>query len=247
MKIDVFDDRRSIITPGNKEETIAFCVEDFIDVANESIEDHQYFAVALSGGSTPHSIFQALVLPENRDRIDWTKVLVFWGDERSVPPTNPDSNYKMAMDSGFASLPIPPKQIFRMVGEGDIEENAKKYEELVRKHLHDGVFDLVMLGMGEDGHTASLFPKTHALHTEDRLVVGNYVPRLDTWRMSLTFDCINQARHIVIYVIGKSKAGMIKKIFNDPYNPDELPIQKIGTAAHNALWILDQDAASELS
>jgi 6-phosphogluconolactonase len=100
--------------------------------------------------------------------------------------------------------------------------------------------------MGEDGHTASLFPKTHGLHTDGRLVVANYIPQLDTWRMTFTFECINAAQNISIYVIGKNKASMVKRVFSDPYNIDELPIQNIGTRTHKALWILDEGAASQI-
>ena len=103
-----------------------------------------------------------------------------------------------------------------------------------------------MLGMGEDGHTASLFPRTHGLHSQDRWVVANYIPEKHTWRMTLTFECINAAKHISIYVLGKSKSSMVKRVLSNPYEPDELPIQRIGIPEHKALWILDQDASKEL-
>ena len=129
----------------------------------------------------------------------------YMSDERAVPPDHPDSNYRMAMEAGFNQFNIPEEHIYRMKAETDIETNAVEYEKLIESLLSKGIFDLVMLGMGEDGHTASLFPKTHGLHTNGRLVIANYVPTLNTWRMTLTFNCINQATHIVVYVIGKNK------------------------------------------
>lgn len=242
-QIESYDERRDIIIAGNTEDTINFCIHHFISTANESIEKRGKFCVALSGGSTPKAIFQGLA---NLRKIDWSKVLIFWSDERSVPPTNPENNYLMAMESGLASLSIPPGNIFRMQAENDIENQAKEYEKLILSKVPEGIFDLVMLGMGEDGHTASLFPKTHALHTNQMLVAANYIPQKNTWRMTLTYDCINIARHIVIYVLGKNKASMLKTVLTSSYEPDNFPVQRVGTATHKALWIVDQDAAEGL-
>jgi 6-phosphogluconolactonase len=242
-----FDDRRNIAIPGDKKTTIQFCIEHFIDVSAKAIADHGFFAVALSGGSTPKALFQTLTSPENIKRMEWQKFLVFWSDERSVPPDNSESNYSMAMASGFDKAPIPKQNIFRMVAEDDVETNAKTYEELIRNKVKTGRFDLILLGMGDDGHTASLFPRTHALHTNGRLVVANYVPQHNTWRMTFTFDCINAANHIAIDVTGKNKAEMVKNVLTGTYDPDTLPIQRVGTPEHKALWILDKEAASLLN
>lgn len=248
LKAKFFDDRRDIIVPGNAQETLAFCAEQFLAIGNAAIKEHGFFSVALSGGSTPKAIFQLLASDEYKSEIDWNNVMLFWSDERNVAPDDPQSNYKMAMDAGFSSLPIPEKNIHRMRAEGiEIENAAKEYELLIQKLVPEGVFDLVMLGMGEDGHTASLFPKTHGLHTESRLVISNYVPQLNTWRMTLTYECINAAHHISIYIIGKNKAAMLKHVLCSPPDFDNLPIQKIGTRMHKALWIADTDAASELT
>lgn len=243
-----YDDRRDIVIPGDAQETLKYCAEQFISIGNAAIKEKGKFNVALSGGSTPKALFRLLASPEYRDSIDWGHINLFWSDERNVPADDAQSNYKMAMDAGFASLPIPEDHIYRMEAEGiEIEAAAKKYEALLQEHLHEGSFDLVMLGMGEDGHTASLFPKTHGLHTDDRLVIANFVPQLNTWRMTLTYECINSSRHISIYLIGKNKAEMLKRVLAGAQDPDELPIQKIGTRHHKALWIVDADAASELT
>lgn len=237
---------QKIIVPGNADETIDYCVEDFIKTANDAIKDHGYFAVALSGGSTPKNIYQKLA-QEKKDALDWSKVWLFWSDERAVPPTDPESNYHMAMEAGFKSLPIPESQIFRMVAEDDIEMNAKKYEELIRRKIPSKRFDLMMLGMGDDGHTASLFPKTHALHADGRLVVANFIPDKDVWRMSVTFDCINDSAKTVVAVLGSKKASVLEYVFDGPFQPDHLPIQGVGTETKPAHFILDNAAAADLT
>lgn len=247
--IKMLDDRREIAVPGNYEETIRFSAEYFIHLAHHALNSHGYFAVALSGGSTPKAIFNLLCSPLYKDKLDWSKVKIFWSDERSVSPDDPESNYYMAMKAGFSSLPLKEENIFRMpADEEDIEQAAEKYEKLILKNVPNGKFDLVMLGMGDDGHTASLFPKTHGLHVESkRLVIANFIPQKDTWRMTLTFDAIDQAHHSVIYVIGKSKAKMVKEVLTSSYEPDLYPVQRVGTRTHKALWILDNEAASDLT
>lgn len=245
-EIKGFDERRDILIGNGSAETIELCVKHFLHVGQQAINHHHYFAVALSGGSTPKAIYEALSQEKYRDQLDWKKVFLFWSDERSVPPTHSESNYLMAMEAGFSLLPIDPANIFRMVAEDNIEIEAKIYEQTFQKKVPSGHFDLIMLGMGEDGHTASLFPKTHGLDVKDRLTIANYVPQKKTWRMTLTFDCINHAHHIAIYVLGKNKAEMVKRILTTPYDPDNLPIQKIGTAQHKALWVMDKEAAFQL-
>lgn len=219
------------VVPGNKEETLAYATDHWIETAKNAIAKRGAFRVALSGGSTPKAIYEKLS-NEHLHSLDWSKVHLFWGDERNVPPTDPDSNYKMAMDAGLAKLPIPENQIHRM----DPEKSPLEYEKLLTQPL-----DLVMLGMGEDGHTASLFPNTAALNETTRLVVLNDVPQKETTRMTLTFSAINQAHTIVFYVLGDSKKKMIKKIFHEPEH--QFPAQLIGTAENKALWILDSAAA----
>lgn len=242
--LKAYDVRWDLFVPGDYQATLAFCIASFIEIANESIADHGYFAVALSGGSTPKAIYQGLAQPDNRTKINWSKVLLFWSDERCVPKTHPDSNYRMAMEAGFASLPIPKENIFPIETEGDLEKNARDYEHIIREKISLKTFDLVMLGMGDDGHTASLFPKTHGLHAQNRLVIPNFLPDKEIWRMTLTYECINAARNIIIYVMGKNKAEMLKRVLLGPFEPDLLPIQKVGTPEHKALWLADDEAAS---
>lgn len=239
------DERRDIAIPGDKAKTVAFCVSQFVEIAQDAVRKRGKFFAALSGGSTPSAIFQALAKSDNRHDIPWEMIRIFWSDERCVPPDHPESNYKMAMEAGLKELPISPQHIFRMKGEEAPEEAAAEYDHWIRELVPGGVFDLVMLGVGEDGHTASLFPRSHGLHASSRYAIANYVPQKHTWRLSLTFECINMARFTSLYVLGKSKAPIVKTVFSTPYDPDIYPSQRVGTVEHKALWVLDQEAASE--
>jgi len=209
MKNDIhffsWDDRRDIAHPGETEATLAFCVEHFINCAKEAIKLHEFFSVALSGGSTPKAIYSALSKPPYANAIDWNKVLLFWSDERNVGPRDPGSNFRMAMDAGLKNLSLPKEHVFRMIAEENIEKNAISYENSIRETLGNRPFDLVMLGMGEDGHIASLFPGTKGLEEKEKWVIANKVPQKKTVRMTMTFPCINRARNTVLYVLGAAK------------------------------------------
>ncbi len=231
----MLEKRAQLVIPGDTPTTLSYCVVHFLKCAKDAIEAKGRFHVALSGGSTPKAIFERLT--QHTSELDWTKVHLFWSDERSVPPTDPESNYHMAMES-FKKLPIPASQIHRMAAEENIVENAKAYDALIRKHP----LDLVLLGIGEDGHTASLFPHTNALHAHHELVVANHVPQKSTWRMTFTYPCINGAAHIVVYALGAGKKEILAKVFLEP--PGTYPIQSVGTLTHKALWIADEAAAS---
>lgn len=240
-----WDERRDIAHPGDKEHTFIFAVEHFVNCAKEAIKIHGHFAVALSGGSTPKKIFEMLASSSYSNALDWNKVFLFWGDERTAPPTDPKSNFRMAMDAGLKSLSIPTAHIFRMEAEENIEENAKAYEKKIKEVLGPRPFDLIMLGMGEDGHTASLFPGTKALEEKTALVVANEVPQKNTWRMTLTYPCINRALNIVIYVLGAEKAPMVRSVFLENHEPP-YPVSLIGTPQSKALWVLDNEAVAPL-
>ena len=231
---------KKLIVPGSFEDTIKFAAEHFITCAQQSIKAHGKFFVALSGGSTPKAIFSYLTQHFLHQTI-WQKTFVFWGDERAVGPFHSESNYKMAMDSGFAKLPIPPSQIFRMHAEEDISKGAKDYEALIKTHLPNLEFDLVMLGMGDDGHTASLFPLTQALEEKNSLVAANFIPSKNCWRMTLTYPIINKALHIVFYVTGAAKKVKLNQVFQDEQSIN--PCSRVGTASSPALWIADKEAA----
>ncbi len=228
-----------LVVPGDHAATLHYAAEHFVNSCRDAIQDHEAFYVALSGGSTPKALFSLLCTSDYVSEIEWDKVHLFWSDERSVPPTNTESNYHMAMKAGFENMLIPRHQIHRMIAEKEIEKHAAIYENTLRKVLGDRSLDLVMLGLGEDGHTASLFPGTEALHSKGKLVLANYVPQKETWRMTLTFDCINAANHIVFYVMGPTKQKMLSRVFSTPAS---LPCQFAGTPENPALWIADDEA-----
>lgn len=236
--IEPWDERRNLFIGSDAKKAVDFATEHWIHSAERAIQHRGRFAVALSGGSTPKAIYEALAV---KAKLDWSKIWLFWSDERAVPPDHPDSNYRMAMESGFAKLPIPQAQIFRMKGEGDIEKNARDYEEKIRHNLDKYLFDLVMLGVGEDGHTASLFPNTQAL-ASDHLVAANHLPDKKAWRMTLTFSCINASCASAIYAIGQSKHLIVPKVL-DAAIDSPFPASRIGTPEHKSLWIVDEDAA----
>lgn len=233
-----------LIIPGNHNETLAYAANHFIAVCRAAIQEKGAFYVALSGGSTPKAIYELLCSSPFMEEIEWEKIHLFWSDERSVPPEHEESNFHMAMAAGFSRMEIPPAHIHRMVAEKDLEKNALAYEKTIRHVLGDQAFDLVMLGMGDDGHTASLFPETEALHVKGRLVVPNYVPSKNTWRMTLTFEAINAASQTVFYVMGAAKKEMVECIFS---TPPTFPCQLVGVVDNPALWIVDREAAGMLS
>ena len=224
----------NIKIPGNYEETLQYCIDHFIEIANHAIQTRDAFHVALSGGSTPKALFQKLASPPFAKEIDWSKVRIYWSDERCVPKDHPDSNYKMAMDAGLSSLNIQKEHIFRMEGELDPQEAAERYQKILPER-----FDLIMLGMGDDGHTASLFPNTKALDEKTHLVAANEVPQKETWRLTLTYPCLDKARQIVIYVLGSAKAEIFKKVST---TPQAYPVGKV----KNPLFICDSEAAKML-
>jgi 6-phosphogluconolactonase len=217
-----------IETLDNREAAITCALDHLIETGITAIEERGQFCLALSGGSTPKEIYKRL----KPEMLDWSRVQLFWSDERAVPPDHEESNYRMAMDAGFAKLPIPPEHIHRMQADFDIEVHAAIYEKLLKEHC-DGTLDLLMLGMGPDGHTASLFPDTMALHEKEQLVVPNYIPKLETWRMTLTFPCINRARATAIYVLGADKQQILREVLQ---KPGLYPIEQV----KSALWITDQ-------
>lgn len=251
MQIEEFkgkpwDERRNLLVPGDQNATLHLCLRHFITLCQQAIQQHGEFYVALSGGSTPKALFEHLCVPPYSEQIDWKHIWLFWGDERSVAPEHSESNYRMAMEAGFKSMPIPASHIYRMHAESEIQKNALNYEKEIQNALKGRPFDLIMLGMGEDGHTASLFPHTEALKVKGRLVVANYIPQKNTWRMTFTYECINQAKNIAIYVLGASKKHILAEVLKSKNQFNLYPIQAIGTKENKALWIVDEAAAAEL-
>jgi 6-phosphogluconolactonase len=213
----------------------------------EATTTGQDVRIALSGGSTPKRFHELLAESEG---IDWSRVHVYWGDERTVPPTDAESNYRMARETLLDLVNIPESQIHRMRGELDPAEAAKEYEQTLRETFHVAPpdvprFDLNVLGVGADGHTASLFPGTAALDDRERWVVANYVPQQGTWRLSLTYPVLNAAKLTLVLASGASKAEAIGRIF-DPNEPDKPPAAHVHPDGP-MIWLLDEAAAGKLS
>lgn len=229
-----------LVVPGDHMTTLHYAADHIVNCCQKAISDHEEFCIALSGGSTPKALF-SLLTTEYAQQIEWDRVHLFWSDERPVPPTHPESNFHMAMKAGLEKMLIPPHHIHRMVAETNIEKNATLYEKTMREILGDRSLDFVMLGMGEDGHTASLFPNTQALKVKGKLVAPNFIAKKNTWRMTLTFEAINAATHITFYVIGENKRKMLSHVLS---SPPTLPCQFVGTPSNCALWIADEAASS---
>ena len=210
-------------------------------------------AVALSGGSTPRWIYDAIA-ESSVPGVPWKSAEVFFADERAVPPEHEESNYRLARDHLFDVVPIPRSQVHRMPAERtDLEAAAAEYEREIRECVPAGpdgvpVFDLVWLGMGDDGHTASLFPGTSALDEEERLVCANYVPALDAWRMTLTYPLLRHARQVQIVVAGAGKRERLRSIFTPNPAPQEeaVPIRRLQLLDGSLEWVVDRAAASLL-
>jgi 6-phosphogluconolactonase len=201
-------------------------------------------SLVLAGGSTPRPVYELLATDAYANEIDWSSVFVFFGDERTVPPDHNDSNYRMAKEALFDHVPIPNEQIFRLRGEVNPHQAAMEYDHALRQFfgLEPPAFDIVLLGMGDDGHTASLFPNTSALAEETHWVLANHVPQQDTWRLTLTAPLINQAQHVAFIISGLKKANRLQEVIHGPHNPHTLPAQLIAATD----WLLDQPAASQL-
>jgi 6-phosphogluconolactonase len=219
----------------------------FVDCAAAAISERGQFSVVLAGGSTPKATYQLLATVEFAHHINWEKVNVFWGDERMVPPDHEDSNYKMANNALLRYLPIPKAQIHRMPGEIDPKEAARVYELSLRNFFGDKPlhFDLVLLGLGEDGHTASLFPGTTGLRETQRWVIANYVRKLSSWRLTLSRTAINSAINVAFLVSGENKADALHRVLAGRYEPEMLPAQFIRPKGQ-LRWIVDTAASALL-
>jgi 6-phosphogluconolactonase len=228
--------------------------DEFIKAANAAVAARGVFTVALAGGSTPKALYGLLAEDTMlRAQVPWDKLRIFFGDERHVPPDHKDSNYNMAREAIFSKAPLKPEQIMRIKGEeADTEKAALEYEHALRAYfqLKEGQlprFDLVLLGMGDEGHTLSLFPGTKALHPGNRLVVRNWVGKLYTERITLTAPVANQARQVIFAVTKADKALALKAVLEGPYEPEQLPSQLIQPESGKVLWLVDPDAGSKLS
>jgi 6-phosphogluconolactonase len=225
----------------------------FVEMAGEAVAGRGRARIAISGGSTPKDVFQLLGDrgQQWRGRMPWDKLELYWVDERAVPPDHPDSNYRMTREALLDHVPLKPEQIHRMEGELDPQEAASRYESELRNSFRlEGAeiprFDLIALGMGDDGHTASIFPRTDAIHEMNRLVTANHVPQKDAWRITLTWPVINRASSVFFLISGQDKASALSEVLTGPLDLERLPSQLIWPSSGILTLILDKAAAALL-
>jgi 6-phosphogluconolactonase len=228
--------------------------QEFVQAATSAVSSKGYFTVALAGGSTPKALYSLLANDAAlRAQLPWDKMYFYFGDERSVGPDHPDSNFRMATETMLSKVPLKAEQIFRIKGEDkDTERAAQEYEQSLCASfkIAEGQFprfDLVLLGMGNEGHTASLFPGTKALHETKRVVVHNWVGKLYTDRITLTAPAINNAARVIFMITGADKALALKGVLEGPCEPEQLPAQMIQPSSGELLWLVDTIAGGMLS
>jgi len=229
-----------------------FAAETFIEIAAQAIKDGGKFTVALAGGSTPKSLYQLLASEDFRAQIDWQKVFFFFGDERNVLPDSEESNYRMASENLLKPLQVAENQSFRWQTElGDAEKIAANYEQKIKtffnlKENEFPRFDLILLGIGDDGHTASLFPFTKALHKTEKIAVANWVEKLQTHRLTFTFTTINNSSNVIFLAHGATKAEVLREVLEGSFQPEKFPSQNVELKNGSLLWLFDEKAAQNL-
>jgi 6-phosphogluconolactonase len=239
---------RVLTTP---QELFAAAAEEVVRAANEAVARRGRFTIALSGGSTPRNL-HTLLATNARTSLPWDHMFFFWGDERHVPPTDPESNYRMAEETLLSKIPVASANVFRIPAENpDAATAADAYEQTLRKFfaLQPGEFprfDLILLGMGPDGHTASLFPGTAALQEKSRLVVANWVEKFKTSRITLTLPVLNAARCVAFLVSGTDKAAALQAVLQSDAPGEQYPAKLVRPRDGKLIWLVDRAAASEL-
>lgn len=240
---------RKLTTP---QELFAAAAEEVVRAAEEAVAARGRFTIALSGGSTPKSLFN-LLATNARTTLPWDRMFFFWGDERHVPPTDAESNYRMADEAMLSKIPVAAGNVFRIATENpDAAAAADAYEQTLRKFFQLGPgefprFDLILLGMGPDGHTASLFPGTAALQEKSRLVVANWVEKLKASRITLTLPVLNAARCVAFLVSGTDKADALKAVLEGDAPGEQYPSKLVKPSDGKLIWLVDRAAASGLS
>lgn len=240
---------RRLATP---QDLFRAAADEVLHAASEAIEKRGRFTIALSGGSTPKSLY-SLIAANAATSVDWQKVFFFWGDERHVGPKDAESNYRMVEESLFSKISVPASNIFRVPAENpDAAAAAEAYEQIMRKFFETAPgefprFDVILLGMGPDGHTASLFPETAALKEKSRWVVANWVEKLQTHRITLTLPVLNQARLVAFLISGTDKAAALHEVLEGKAPGEKYPSKLVQPVDGKLIWFVDRAASSELS
>jgi len=239
-RVQVFDDAEAVARGA---------AERFVELGQAAIDARGCLSVGLAGGSTPKRTYELLASEAYREQLNWSKVHIFFGDERCVPPDHSESNYRMANEALISRVSIPPPNVHRINGLGDAVANASLYEDELRTFFNPASwprFDLVLLGMGDDGHTASLFPGTKALVEPRAWVVANWVEKVGAFRITLTAPAINHAANIAFLVTGATKAERLLEVLRGALDPEKLPSQLIQPLDGSLFWLVDKAAAGRL-
>ncbi|MBI4525986.1 MAG: 6-phosphogluconolactonase [Deltaproteobacteria bacterium] len=240
--------RGELIVCNDPEELAYRAAREFAQLVNQFVAESGRFVAALSGGSTPRRLYSVLASSEFQNKILWSNVHLFWGDERCVPADHPESNYRMVNDVLLSKVPVPKENIYRIQGEKPPEVGAREYEQNLRAFFQVSGnqfprFDLILLGLGEDGHTASLFPGSSVLRETNRWVVALYVERLATHRLTLTLPVLNKAANVFFLVTGQNKASILRRILSDREPSQDIPARLVQPANGNLVWWVDRKAA----
>lgn len=223
----------------------------WVQIAQQAVAERGTFRIMLSGGNTPRPLYQLMASDPWCDQAPWGETYVFWGDERRVPPTHPESDYRMAREALLDHVPIPADHVFRLQGEGLESSVVRDYETKLRRHFQLGShewprFDLVLLGLGADGHIASIFPGTRAVSDLSNTVVVYQVPKLGAERVTVTLPVINHARHVIFLVVGDEKAAALSGSLDGPSMPSTYPAQAVKPVDGTVTWLVDKAAAAKL-
>lgn len=223
----------------------------WVQLAQLAVAERGAFNIALSGGSTPRPLYMLMATEPWAAKVPWDKTFVFWGDERRVPPSDPESNYRMAHEALLRHVPIPRENVFRMDGEELANSASRDYAEAIRRHFDIGFrdwprFDLFLLGLGSDAHTASIFPGTRAVSDLSNMVLAYQVPKLASERMTLTLPVINNARNVLFLVSGEDKAAALRDVLHGERRPSTYPAQAVDPSTGTLTFLVDEAAASRL-
>ncbi len=226
----------------------AAAAQEVARLAAASLRDEGRFSMVLSGGSTPRGLYRLLADEPLRSLVDWSRVDVFWGDERCVPPDHPESNFRLARQALLSRVPIPGDRIHRVRGEDEPSRAAKAYDAELRRHAGDPpLFSLLLLGLGADGHTASLFPGSPALEDDGRLVAAVRAPSEPSRRITLTPLALRCSAEVLVLTVGRNKAGALARTLGADPDADPTPAAAVVPAGSRVLWMVDREAASRLS
>lgn len=235
-------------------DTSLFCeaAKRVVELARGAIAERGRFMAALCGGNDPGPLYALLATPEWSSQIDWTRTHIFWGDERFVPPDNDASNFRMVNEALLSHVTVPPQNVHRVLTElGTAQEAAAAYEQTLKEafSLRDKEFpqfDLMLLGVGENGHTASLFPYSALLDEKERLVASEFVKEVDQWRITMTLPVINNSREVLFLATGARKAEIVNDVLAGRFSPRQYPAQLVRPKSGKLVWLLDTPAASRL-